>query len=151
MEIKLLQKFDFNDKNSLFCHMDNMNDAIIKDIRESDNSLFIILHKFDDFLSPSGEAMYPYKELEIEYKYAKKDCLEICVHRDKNYIVTPSELLDWLKKEKAEIEMSDWMITSGELLYLKLFAHPKDTRRKLQITDIDIHLIPQQIIYSWKS
>ena len=52
MEIKLLQEFDFNDKDSLFGHMDDMNDAKVKEIREDGNSLYITLHEFDVFLSP---------------------------------------------------------------------------------------------------
>lgn len=151
MEIKLLQEFDFKDKGSLFGQMDSMNDAIVKDIRESANSLYIILHEFDNILSPSGEVMWPYKELEIEY--AEKDRMGIFIHRDIRCEVEVStgELLDWVRKEKAELEMNDWMITSGGILLLKLIAYTKNKQRKFRMIDIDIYLLPQKVIYRWKS
>ncbi len=153
MEIKLSQEFDFNDKGSLFGQMDDMNDAIVKDIRESGNSLYIILHKFDKILSPIGEALYQYKELEIEYKYAEKYRVSLYFNMDKRCEreVSISELLDWVKKEKFELEMNDWMITSGGLLLLKLLAHTKDIQRKFKMIDVDIRLLPKKIIYRWKS
>lgn len=151
MEIKLLQEFDFNDKNSLFGQMDNMNDAIVKDIQESGNSLYIVLHEFDDINGPNGEIIWPYKELEIEYEYAENSRQSIYVREDVDRRMTLSELLTWLKKKKAELEMNDWVITSGGILSLTLLAHPKNMRRKFWIIDVEIYLLPKKIIYRWMS
>ena len=151
MEIKFLQEFDYKDKSSLFGKMDNLNDAIIKEIRDSENSLNITLHGLNNILSPSGEVVYPYKELEIEYIFEKQNYLDIYVHKGKPCIVTIAELLNWVEKKKAEIEMNDWAITSDGIFLLKLIASPKDIRGKFGVTDIDIRLIPKKIIYRWKS
>lgn len=148
MEIKLLQEFDYGNKNSLFGHMDNMNDAIVKEFREDGDSLYITLHQFDDILNPNDEVMYPYKELEIEYVYAAKSFFEIDIYPR---ILTFDALLDWIKKEKAQLEMNEWMITSGGVLLLKFIAKTKNMWRKFKFTDVDIYLTPQKIIYRWKS
>ena len=149
MEIKLLQEFDYDDKCSLFGQMDNMNDAIVKEIRESGNSLYITLHQFDEFVNPKGEVMWPYKELEIEYDYAEKNHPKIYIYDSILRIVDLDGLLDWIKKEKAELEMNDWMITSGGVLLLKLISNSKNRRRKSKNTNVDIYLIPKKIIYRW--
>ena len=96
--------------------------------------------------------MWPYKELEIEYGYAEKDCLYISVQGKRQYYrLTPSELLDLVKKEKVELEMNEWLITSHGALLLKLFVPSKNVRRKSRITDVEIQLIPKKITYRWMS
>lgn len=154
MEIKLLQEFDFNDKNSLFGQMENMNDAIVKEIKESGNSLYITLHEFDDIESPSGEVIWPYKELEIEY--AEINYLNIEVFGDRHCMVDSHELFNLLERNQVELEMNDWMITASGLLLLKLLPHPKEIRRKfrrnkMRISSVDMLLLPKIIIYRWKS
>ena len=151
MEIKLLQEFDFSDKNSLFGRMDSMNDAIVKDIRESENSLHITLHKFDSINGPNGEIIWPYKELEIEY--AENSRLYILVREDVNVDrwMTLREFLTWLKKKKAELEMNDWSITSHGALALRLLAHPQNSVRKVFTIGVEIILFPKKIVYRWKS
>ena len=158
MEIKLLQEFDFSDKNSLFGKMDNMNDAIVKEIRENENSMVIVLHKFDDIEGPSGEVIWPYKELEIEYEHEEKDAFSIEVFGDRHCITTPSELLEWVKREESELEMNNWMITAGGFLLLKLLPYSgvvrkKFGRRKVQhtISEVEIWLLPKKITYRWMS
>ena len=153
MEIKLLQEFDFSDKNSLFGQMDSMNDAIVKDIRESENALHITLHKFDSINGPNGEIIWPYKELEIEYEYAENSRLDILVREDVNVDrwMTLGEFLIWLKKKKAELEMNDWSITSYGALVLRLLAHPQNSVRKVFTIDVEINLFPKKIVYRWKS
>ena len=160
MEIKLLQEFDFNDKNSLFGKMDNMNDAIVKEIRESEKSLIIVLHKFDDIEGPDDEVIWPYKELEIEYEYAEQEGFSIEVFGNRHCMTTPSELLEWVKREESELEMNNWMITAGGFLLLKLLPYPYSgvIRRKLgrkkvrhTISEVEIRLLPKKITYRWMS
>ena len=158
MEIKLVQEFDFNDKNSLFRKMDNMNDAIVKEIRESEKSLVIVLHKFDDIQGPSGEVIWPYKELEIEYEYEGKEACCIEVYGDRHCMTTPSELWEWVKREESELEMNDWVLTAGGQLVLILIPYSGVIRRKFgkrkvrhAISEVEIQLVPKKITYRWMS
>lgn len=151
MEIKLLQEFDYSNKNLLFNNMPNMNDAIVKELREEGNSLYIILHEFDSLLDSNGETIWSYKELEIEYEHIDKDRLEIWAYGKNFTRMTPSEIMDWIKKEKVEIEMNDWIIKSNGVLYLKLIVNPNNWRKKSRITEVEIQLYPKKIIFRWKS
>ena len=167
MEVKLVEEFDYSDKNTIFEKMDCVSDGIIKEIRESGNSVFVTLHQFNLIQGPSGDIIWPYLELEMECVYAnEKDMLifyDIDLDGkkwDKSYDISSlSELPDLAKRDKIELELDEWTIGWRKFFTLLIRPSPiynhmtkKYVKSKSKIRNIKLELgYPQKIIYRWKA
>lgn len=167
MEVKLVQEFDYSDKNTIFEKMDCVSDGIIKEIRESGNSVFVTLHQFNLIQGPDGEIIWPYLELEIECVYANKKDMDLYdditlygKKWDKSYDISSlSDLPALAKRDKIELELDEWMIGWREYFSLLIRPSPiynhmtkKFVNSKSKIRNIRLDLgHPQKIIYRWKA